>query len=58
LAILDQGKIEQTTLNPQEVGLTLAPLTALKGGDVEENVEILRNLLQEKAHKHNKMLSR
>ncbi|WP_408971297.1 anthranilate phosphoribosyltransferase [Planktothrix sp.] len=48
LAILDQGKIEQTTLNPQEVGLTFAPISALKGGDVEENVEILRNLLQGK----------
>ncbi|CAD5978577.1 Anthranilate phosphoribosyltransferase [Planktothrix tepida] len=48
LAILSQGHVEQTTLNPHDVGLTSASLTALKGGDVEENAEILRNLLQGK----------
>jgi anthranilate phosphoribosyltransferase len=30
------------------LGLTFAPLTALKGGEVQENSEILRNLLQGK----------
>ncbi|VXD21510.1 Anthranilate phosphoribosyltransferase [Planktothrix serta PCC 8927] len=48
LAILSQGDVQQVTLNPQDVGLTSAPLSALKGGNIEENVEILRNLLQGK----------
>lgn len=48
LAILANGNVEKAILNPQELGLTSAPLTALKGGEVEENAEILRNLLQGK----------
>ncbi len=48
LAILADGNVHRAILNPQEFGLTVAPLTALKGGEVEENVEILRNLLQGK----------
>lgn len=51
LAILFQGEVKTATLNPQEFGLTYAPLTALKGGEVEENSEILRNLLQGKGTK-------
>lgn len=48
LAVLSQGEVKAATLNPQELGLTPAPLTALKGGEVQENSEILRNLLQGK----------
>ena len=48
LAILSQGEVKAATLNPQELRLTFAPLTALKGGEVQENSEILRNLLQGK----------
>jgi anthranilate phosphoribosyltransferase len=48
LAILSEGKVQSTTVNPQELGLTVAPLTALKGGEVAENLEILRNVLQGK----------
>ncbi|VXD24828.1 anthranilate phosphoribosyltransferase [Planktothrix paucivesiculata] len=48
LAILSQGKVKTATLSPQDLGLTPAPLTALRGGEVQENSEILKNLLQGK----------
>jgi anthranilate phosphoribosyltransferase len=48
LALLNQGKIQLSSINPQELGLMAAPLTALKGGNVEENATILRNVLQGK----------
>lgn len=48
LAILNEGQIKYTTIDPQELGLTKTPLSALKGGDVEENATILRNVLQGK----------
>ena len=48
LAVLTEGEVKLTTINPEELGLTSAPTTALKGGDVEENCEILRNVLQGK----------
>jgi anthranilate phosphoribosyltransferase len=34
------------SLTPQDLGLTPAPLAALRGGDVADNVEILTNVLQ------------
>jgi anthranilate phosphoribosyltransferase len=51
LALLNDGNITITTLNPQELNLTPAPLSALKGGNVEENAEILTNVLQGKGTK-------
>ncbi|MBL1210128.1 anthranilate phosphoribosyltransferase [Geminocystis sp. GBBB08] len=51
LALLDNGNITVTTLDPQELNLTPAPLSALKGGNVEENAEILTNVLQGKGTK-------
>ncbi len=51
LAILSQGRVELTTLNPQELGLTVTPTTALRGGDVQENAEILKAVLQGKGTK-------
>jgi anthranilate phosphoribosyltransferase len=51
LALLNDGNITVTTLNPQELNLTPAPLSALKGGNVEENAEILTNVLQGKGTK-------
>ena len=51
LAILSQGRVELTTLNPQDLGLTLTPTTALRGGNVQENAEILRAVLQGKGTK-------
>lgn len=48
LALLSAGEVRLSTLNPQELGLTPAPTGALRGGDVEENAAILRNVLQGK----------
>ncbi|MEG4278088.1 anthranilate phosphoribosyltransferase [Microcoleus sp. MON1_C1] len=48
LAVLSDGKVELTTLDPQKVGLTPSAIGSLKGGNVEENAEILRNVLQGK----------
>ncbi len=50
LAILSDGEVEMSSINPQELGLTSAPTAAIKGGDVEENAEILRNVLQGKGN--------
>lgn len=51
LALLNDGNITVSTLNPQELNITPAPLSALKGGSVEENAEILTNVLQGKGTK-------
>ncbi|MEG3924774.1 anthranilate phosphoribosyltransferase [Microcoleus sp. D3_18a_C4] len=48
LAVLSDGKVELTTLDPQKVGLTPSAIGSLKGGNVQENAEILRNILQGK----------
>ena len=48
IAILSEGKVRLTTVNPEELGLNAAPITALKGGEVEQNAEILKNVLQGK----------
>ena len=48
LALLREGKVTQATINPQELGLSVAPITALRGGEVVENADILRNVLQGK----------
>ncbi|MBD2431882.1 MULTISPECIES: anthranilate phosphoribosyltransferase [Fischerella] len=48
LAVLSKDEVTLTTLNPVNLGITTAPLTALVGGDVEENAEILKAVLQGK----------
>ncbi|MBD2579496.1 anthranilate phosphoribosyltransferase [Oscillatoria sp. FACHB-1406] len=48
MAIVSDGKMRLTVLNPTSLGLSYAPTSALKGGDVEENAAILRNVLQGK----------
>jgi anthranilate phosphoribosyltransferase len=48
LAMLTEGKVSLTSINPQELGLTPASVSELKGGEVEENATILRNVLQGK----------
>ncbi len=48
LAVLSGGQVELTTLDPEQVGLTPSAIGSLKGGNVEENAEILRNVLQGK----------
>lgn len=49
LAVLSEGEVQISSLDPQQLGLTFAPTEALRGSDVEENAEILRNVLQGKA---------
>ncbi|HEY9634979.1 MAG TPA: anthranilate phosphoribosyltransferase [Coleofasciculaceae cyanobacterium] len=48
LALLSDGEVRLSTLNPQQLGLTPAPTEALRGGNVQENALILRNVLQGK----------
>jgi anthranilate phosphoribosyltransferase len=48
LVFVQDQKLCRMVLNPQELGLTLAPTTALQGGDVRENAEILKAVLQGK----------
>ncbi|HIK10256.1 MAG TPA: anthranilate phosphoribosyltransferase [Oscillatoriaceae cyanobacterium M33_DOE_052] len=48
LAILQDGHVQLTTLDPAALGLTTAPTAALRGGDVAENSRILREVLQGK----------
>jgi anthranilate phosphoribosyltransferase len=48
LAILTDGRVELTSIDPLALGLTPAPITALKGGDVTENAAILTTILQGK----------
>jgi anthranilate phosphoribosyltransferase len=48
LALLDNHQVTQTSINPEDLGLQKVSLSALKGGNVEENAEILRNVLQGK----------
>jgi anthranilate phosphoribosyltransferase len=48
LAVLSDGEVQLTTVNPEAVGLTPATIGALRGGDVQENAEILKAVLQGK----------
>ena len=46
LAVLTAGRVHLEVLHPQELGLAAAPLSAIAGGGLEENTEILRSVLQ------------
>lgn len=48
VAIVANGSVTSEVLNPAALGLTPAPLSALKGGGLEENIAILRDVLQGK----------
>lgn len=48
LALLSDGEVRLTTLNPQQLDLTPAPTGAIRGGSIEENASILRHVLQGK----------
>ncbi|MFN7516074.1 MAG: anthranilate phosphoribosyltransferase [Dolichospermum sp.] len=48
LAILKDGQVSLTTVNPQEVNVTPAAINAIKGGNVQENAVILKEVLQGK----------
>lgn len=48
LALLSANGVRLSTLNPRKLGLTPALTGALRGGELEENVMILRHILQGK----------
>jgi anthranilate phosphoribosyltransferase len=48
LAILQNGQVGMSAIDPKELGLTPAPIAALKGGDLAENMAILTAVLQGK----------
>ncbi|RHW40069.1 anthranilate phosphoribosyltransferase [Lysinibacillus yapensis] len=48
LALLENGDIHSFTVDMQTLGLTPAPITALRGGNPDENAVILRDLLNGK----------
>jgi len=48
LAILVNEQMHLRELNPEELGFKPTPTFELRGGDVQENVEILRAVLQGK----------
>ena len=48
IAILSHSEVKATSINPQYLGLNYAPISTLQGGDVEQNAEILKNVLQGK----------
>ncbi|MGL5082492.1 MAG: anthranilate phosphoribosyltransferase [Microcoleaceae cyanobacterium] len=48
LAILSDGVVKQAVLDPQALGLDLAPISTLKGGELEDNALILKAVLQGK----------
>ncbi|MGF1460993.1 MAG: anthranilate phosphoribosyltransferase [Leptolyngbyaceae cyanobacterium] len=48
LALLESGTVGEKVLNPREFGLVEADKSALRGGELDENAEIMRNLLQGK----------
>ncbi|WP_157867580.1 anthranilate phosphoribosyltransferase [Gloeothece citriformis] len=48
LAVVSDHGIQTMELDPTSLGLQHAPITALRGGNVTENAEILKNLLQGK----------
>jgi anthranilate phosphoribosyltransferase len=48
LAILTNGQVKLTSIDPKALGLTPAPIATLTGGDVAENAAILTAILQGK----------
>jgi len=48
VAILENGKITQTQITPEDAGLSRAPLSAIKGGDAVENAAVIRALFDGK----------
>lgn len=48
LAVVSGGTVTSLVLDPAELGLAIAPTTALKGGELQENVDIMTAVLQGK----------
>ncbi|QXE01251.1 anthranilate phosphoribosyltransferase [Terribacillus sp. DMT04] len=52
LVLLEEGKQTAFTLHPEEVGLPVYPLEAIKGGDAADNAQILLRVLNREAGVH------
>jgi anthranilate phosphoribosyltransferase len=48
LALLEKGTVTEKVLNPRDFGLIEADKAALRGGELDENATIMRDLLQGK----------
>lgn len=48
LAVLENGQVYPAVLNPQDFGLVAASKSALRGGELAENTEIMQQVLQGK----------
>lgn len=48
LALLEKGTVTEKVLDPQSFGLIKADKAALRGGELDENADIMRDLLQGK----------
>jgi anthranilate phosphoribosyltransferase len=46
LAVLSNQEVHLTSINPTELGLEPAPLSAIAGGDLQQNAEILKSALK------------
>ncbi|WP_353056398.1 anthranilate phosphoribosyltransferase [Sporosarcina luteola] len=44
--LMDKGDLIPFSLNAEDVGLSYAPLSAIRGGSPEENAEMIRSVLQ------------
>ena len=48
LAVLSNQQVRLTSLDPRKLGFEPAPLSAIAGGELSQNVEILKSVLQNK----------
>ncbi|MEO1508679.1 MAG: anthranilate phosphoribosyltransferase [Cyanobacteria bacterium J06633_23] len=48
VAVLANGQVSAQVIDPQRLGLAKADISALRGGELEENMTILQNVLQGK----------
>lgn len=48
LAVLSEQRVNLTTLDPVEMGISPAPLSTIAGGDVQYNADLLQSVLQGK----------
>ncbi|MGC6769323.1 anthranilate phosphoribosyltransferase [Enterococcus sp. LJL51] len=48
-ALLENGRITLNSIEPEELGFQRLPLTAIRGGDAQQNTEILYSVLKNEA---------
>lgn len=48
VSVVENGQVSSAVIDPQALGLTAAPLSALRGGELDENTNILTAVLQGK----------